>query len=202
VDLPRLLESDVAADPIVQFRAWWEEARATGDAWSDAMVLATSSPEGGPSARAVILRGVWERGFVFFTDTRSAKAVELEADPRVALVVLWSSLERQVRVVGHAAPVTDEEADAFFAARPRAANLAAQVARQDEVIAGPDVLQRRLHELAVVHDGRPVGRPPGWGGYVVAPDAVELWQGQPDHLHDRLRYRRDGAGWRIERLAP
>jgi pyridoxamine 5'-phosphate oxidase len=202
VDLRRLLESDVAADPIVQFRAWWEEARATGDAWSDAMVLATSSPAGGPSARAVILRGVDERGFVFFTDTRSAKAVELEADPSVALVVLWSSLERQVRVVGHAAPVTDEEADAFFAARPRAANLAAQVARQDEVIAGPDVLQRRLHELAVVHDGRPVGRPPGWGGYVVAPDAVELWQGQPDHLHDRLRYRRDGAGWRIERLAP
>ncbi|MGH9232939.1 MAG: pyridoxamine 5'-phosphate oxidase [Acidimicrobiales bacterium] len=197
-----MLESDVAADPIVQFRAWWEEARATGDAWSEAMVLATSSPAGGPSARAVILRGVDERGFVFFTDTRSAKAVELEADPRVALVVLWSSLERQVRVVGHAAPVTEEEADAFFAARPRAANLAAQVARQDEVIAGPDVLQRRLHELAVVHDGRPVGRPPGWGGYVVAPDAVELWQGQPDHLHDRLRYRRDGAGWRIERLAP
>jgi pyridoxamine 5'-phosphate oxidase len=139
---------------------------------------------------------------VFFTDTRSAKAVELEADPRVALVVLWSSLERQVRVVGHAAPVTDEEADAFFAARPRAVNLAAQVARQDEVIAGPDVLQRRLHELAVAHDGRPVGRPPGWGGYVVAPDAVELWQGRPDHVHDRLRYRRDGAGWRIERLAP
>lgn len=202
MDLRRLLESDVAADPIVQFRAWWEEARATGDAWSDAMVLATSSPAGGPSARAVILRGVDERGFVFFTDTRSAKAVELEADPRVALVVLWSSLERQVRAVGHAAQVTDEEADAFFAARPRAANLAARVARQDEVIAGPDVLQRRLHELAVVHDGRPVGRPPGWGGYVVAPDAVELWQGQPDHLHDRLRYRRDGAGWRIERLAP
>lgn len=202
MDLRRLLESDVAADPIVQFRAWWEEARATGDAWSDAMVLATSSPAGGPSARAVILRGVDERGFVFFTDTRSAKAVELEADPRVALVVLWSSLERQVRVVGHAAQVTDEEADAFFAARARAANLASRVAGQDEVIAGPDVLQRRLHELAVVHDGRPVGRPPGWGGYVVAPDAVELWQGQPDHLHDRLRYRRDGAGWRIERLAP
>jgi pyridoxamine 5'-phosphate oxidase len=185
----------------VQFRAWWEEARATGDAWSDAMVLATS-PEGGPSARAVILRGLDERGFVFFTDTRSGKAVELEADPRVALVVLWSSLERQVRVVGHAAPVTDEEADGFFAARPRAANLAAQVASRDEVIVGPDVLQRRLHELAVVHDGRPVGRPPGWGGYVVAPDAVEFWHGRPDHLHDRLRYRRDGVGWRIERLAP
>lgn len=200
--LRRLLESQVAADPIVQFRAWWEEARATGDAWSDAMVLATSSPEGGPSARAVILRGVDERGFVLFTDTRSAKAVELETEPRVALVVLWSALERQVRVVGHAAPVTDEEADAFFAARPRAANLAARVARQDEVIAGPDVLEPRLRALAAAHEGRPVGRPPGWGGYIVAPVAVEFWQGRPDHLHDRLRYWRGGAGWRIERLAP
>jgi pyridoxamine 5'-phosphate oxidase len=202
VALRRLLESHVAADPIVNFRAWWGEARAAEGAWSDAMVLATSSPEGGPSARAVILRGVDERGFLFFTDARSAKGVELEADPRVALVMLWSALERQVRVTGRAAPVTEAEADAFFADRPRAANLAAHVARQDDVVAGPDVLERRLRELTAAHEGRPVGRPPGWAGYIVAPDAVEFWQGRPDHLHDRLRYRRGATGWRMERLAP
>jgi pyridoxamine 5'-phosphate oxidase len=202
VALRRLLESHVAADPIVQFHAWWGEARAAEGAWSDAMVLATSSLDGGPSARAVILRGVDERGFVFFTDTRSAKGVELEADARVALVMLWSALERQVRVVGRAAPVTEAEADAFYATRPRAANLAAQVARQDDVIAGPDVLEGRLRELTAALEGRPVGRPPGWGGYVVAPHTVEFWQGRPDHLHDRLRYRRGVTGWRTERLAP
>jgi len=202
VDLRRLLESRVAADPIVQCRAWWDEARATGDAWADAMVLATSSPAGGPSARAVILRGLDARGFEFFTDMRSAKGVELEADPRVALVMLWSSLQRQVRVVGRAVPVPDDEANAFFAGRPREANLTALVARQDEVIAGPEALELRLHELRAAHEGRMVGRPPGWGGYIVAPDAVELWQGREDHLHDRLRYRRGSIGWRIERLAP
>jgi pyridoxamine 5'-phosphate oxidase len=202
VTLRRLLESHAAADPIVQFRAWWGEARAAEGAWSDAMVLATSSLEGGSSARSVILRRVDERGFLFFTDSRSAKGLELEADPRVALVMLWSALARQVRVTGRAAQVTQAEADAFFATRPRVANLAALVARQDDVLAGPDVLEQRLRELTAAHEGRPIGRPPGWAGYVVAPEAVEFWQGRPDHLHDRLRYRRGANGWRLERLAP
>jgi pyridoxamine 5'-phosphate oxidase len=197
-----LHEGHVAADPIVQFRAWWEEARATGDPWADAMVLATASPRGEPTARAVILRQLDERGFGFFTDIRSAKGVEIETNPRVALVMLWSALERQVRVVGRASPILEPDAEAFFASRPRDTKLAARVARQGEVIAGPEVLEGRLRELIAAHEGRPVGRPPGWGGYRVAPETVEFWQGRSDLLHDRLRYRRGPESWRIERLAP
>ena len=200
--LRRLSENRVPADPIVRFHPWWDEARATGEHWSDAMVLATVSPQGWPSARAVILRGLDERGFLFFTDTRSAKASELEANPRAALVFLWSASERQVRVGGRVTPVPDEEADAFFATRPREANLAAEIAPQGEVIAGLEVLARRMRQLLAAFEGLAVGRPPGWGGYVVAPDEIEFWQGRPDHLHDRMRYRRDAGGWRIERLAP
>jgi pyridoxamine 5'-phosphate oxidase len=202
VGLRHLSENRVPADPLVRFRTWWDEARASGDRWSDAMVFATVSPEGWPSARAVILRGLDERGFLFFTDTRSAKARELEANPRAALVFLWSASERQVRVGGRVTPVPDEEADAFFATRPREANLAAELAPQDEVIAGLEVLEQRLRQLLTASEGLAVGRPTGWGGYVVAPDEIEFWQGRPDHLHDRLHYRRDAGGWRIERLAP
>jgi pyridoxamine 5'-phosphate oxidase len=202
VGLRHLSENRVPADPIVRFRIWWDEARTSGDRWSDAMVLATVSSEGWPSARAVILRGLDERGFLFFTDTRSAKASELEANPRAALVFLWSASERQVRVSGRVTPVPDEEADAFFATRPREANLAAELAPQDEVIAGLEVLEQRLRQLLTACQGPAVGRPTGWGGYVVAPDEIEFWQGRPDHLHDRLRYRRDADGWRVERLAP
>jgi pyridoxamine 5'-phosphate oxidase len=202
VGLRHLSEARPPADPIVRFRIWWDAARASGDRWSDAMVLATVSPQGWPSARAVILRGLDERGFLFFTDTRSAKASELEANPRAALVFLWSASERQVRVSGRVTPVPDEEADAFFATRPREANLAAELALQDEVIAGLEVLEQRLRQLLAASEGLAVGRPTGWGGYVVAPDEIEFWQGRPDHLHDRLRYRRDTGGWRVERLAP
>ena len=200
--LRRLSENRVPSDPIVRFRTWWDEARTSGDRWSDAMVLATVSSEGWPSARAVILRGLDERGFLFFTDTRSAKASELEANPRAALVFLWSASERQVRVSGRVTPVPDEEADAFFATRPREANLAAELAPQDEVIAGLEVLEQRLRQLLAACQGPAVGRPTGWGGFVVAPDEIEFWQGRSDHLHDRLHYRRDAGGWRIERLAP
>lgn len=200
--LRQLHERNVATDPFVQFRVWWEEARATGHRWADAMVLATVSPEGVPSGRAVILRGLDERGFLFFTDTRSAKAVDLATNPRVALVFLWPDPERQVRVVGRVTAAPDDETNRFFAGRPREANVAATLAVQGEVLPGPDELERRRREMTARVEGQHVGRPPHWGGYIVSPDEFEFWQGRPDYLHDRLRYRRDPGGWFIERLAP
>jgi pyridoxamine 5'-phosphate oxidase len=158
------------ADPIVRFRTWWDDARATGEHWSDAMVLATVSPQGWPSARV-----------------------------RVFLGEEW---EGRGGGVGWFTPVPDEEADAFFATRPRRANIAAGIAPQGEVIAGLEVLERRMRQILAEFDGIAVGRPTGWGGYVVAPDEIEFWQGRPEHLHDRMRYRRDAGGWRVERLSP
>jgi pyridoxamine 5'-phosphate oxidase len=197
-----LLETDVDPDPLVAFRTWWDAARATGGRWSDTMVLATVSPDGWPAARAVILRGLDERGFSFFTDTRSAKASELLVEPRAALVFLWSALERQVRVSGRVTRLADDVVGAFFARRPLEANLLARLAPQGEVLTGPEVLAARLREVTAAHRERPLGPPPGWGGFLLVPEQVELWQGQPDGLHDRLRYRREPAGWRLERLAP
>lgn len=199
---PPLDDTTLDADPLVQVRAWWEEARASGDRWADAMVLSTASPDGRPSARAVILRRLDERGFLFLSDTHSRKAVELSKNPRAALVFLWPGTHRQVRVAGQVVPAPDDEVDALFAALPREANLAAVVASQSEVISGRDELVESLHDLVSVARDRPVGRPPGGGGYIVTPDEVELWQERPDHLHDRVRYRRRTAGWRHEWLAP
>lgn len=195
-------ETTVDPDPIAQVRRWWEEARASGDRWADAMVVSTASPGGRPSARAVVLSRLDERGFAFVTDTRSDKAAQLAANPQAALTFLWPGTRRQVRVVGRVGPMPDAEVDELFAARPPEANLAALVATQDEVISGRDDLVERLEDLRTVAGDRPVGRPPGGGGYIVAPDEIELWEERPDHIHDRLRYRRTGDGWEHEWLAP
>jgi pyridoxamine 5'-phosphate oxidase len=199
---PRELhETDVDADPVVQLRAWLAEAeRVQGLGW-DTMVLATVA-DGRPSARAVILRGLDERGFVFFTDYRSRKARELEATGWAAVALVWPALERQVRAEGPVARVRDEESDAYFAGRPRGSRLAAWASHQSEVIAGRSVLEQRVAELIAEYDGREVPRPPFWGGYRLAPADVELWQGRPDRLHDRLRYRRVDGRWVLERLSP
>jgi pyridoxamine 5'-phosphate oxidase len=192
----------VPADPIVRFRTWWDEARATGEHWSDAMVLATVSPQGWPSARRGHPPGPRRARLPVLHGHAQRQASELEANPRAALVFLWSASERRVRVGGRVTAVLDEEADAFFATRPREANLAAEIAPQGEVIAGLEVLERRMRQLLAAFEGLAVGRPTGWSGYIVAPDEIEFWQGRPDHLHDRMRYRRDAGGWRTERLAP
>jgi pyridoxamine 5'-phosphate oxidase len=191
-------------DPIERVRAWLEEARAAGLAGYDTGIVATATPDGRPSARAVILRGLDARGFVFYTDTRSRKGRELAVNPRGALVMVWDELERQVRVEGPVEMVSAEESDAYFAQRPRGHQLGAWVSRQSEVLSSRDELEQELAEVVARFAAEEVPRPPYWGGYRIVPEQVELWQGRPNRLHDRERFRRVAAGdpWELDRLWP
>jgi pyridoxamine 5'-phosphate oxidase len=193
-----LRRADVAADPLDQFRRWLADAEVAGIRAPNAMALAT----GGPSVRMVLLKDADERGFVFFTGYVSRKAAELEASPRAALLFYWDPLGRQVRVEGGVERVSGAESDAYFATRPRGAQLAASASRQSSVLAGREELDDRLAELAREHEGRDVPRPEHWGGFRVVPETYEFWQHRDDRLHDRLRYRREGEDWVIERLSP
>lgn len=198
-----LTEDDVAADPLTQFRVWFDQALAAQVIEPNAMTLATVAADGQPSARIVLLKAFDERGFVFYTNYESRKGVELAAHPRVALIFYWPDLERQVRVEGQAERVTSDESDAYFMSRPEGSRLGAWASPQSRVIAGRDVLEQRLRELQAEFHERQVPRPPHWGGYRVVPQMVEFWQGRPSRLHDRLRYvQQNGDSWRVERLAP
>jgi pyridoxamine 5'-phosphate oxidase len=199
---PPLSEADVDPDPVRQFRAWFEQAQAAGVADPTAMTLATATPDGRPSARVVLLKGLGPDGFVFFTNYDGRKGRELAANPRAALVFFWPELERQVRIEGTVEPVSPAESDAYFRSRPVGARLGAWASPQSEVIPSREALERRLRELEAQYPDGEVPRPPHWGGYRVRPEAVEFWQGRPNRLHDRLRYRRVPGGWRLERLAP
>jgi pyridoxamine 5'-phosphate oxidase len=199
---PPLRERDVAADPIDQFAAWFHAAGEAGIRLPEAVVLATATPAGAPSARAVLLKGFDAAGFVFYTNYESRKGRELAANPRGALLFYWDPLGRQVRIEGSVAKVSAEESDAYFATRPLASRFSALASPQSAVIAGRDDLERRVAELVAEYVGHEPPRPASWGGYRLAHETVEFWQHREDRLHDRLRYRRSDGGWVVERLAP
>ncbi len=197
-----LAPESVEPEPIAQFRRWYGEAVAAGVTQPDAMTLATATPDGAVSARTVLLRGLDERGFVFFTNLESAKGLQLTLNPRAALVFHWREQERQVRVVGAVGRVEDDDAARYWESRPRGHRVSAWASPQSEVVDLAE-LEARVVEVEVRFAGRDLPLPPFWGGFVVAVDELECWQGRPDRLHDRVRYRPDGhGGWLRERLAP
>lgn len=200
--LDALTESRAPRSPWRLFAAWFEQALALDGPDRNAMVLATSDARGRPSSRMVLLKHWDERGFVFGTNYRSRKGREAEARPRVALLFYWPELERQVRVEGPIARVSPAESDALFLARPRAARLGALASPQSRVVPARRALESALAAWTTRHDGREVHRPAQWGGYRVGAAVFEFWQGRPNRLHDRLRYRRVRGGWKRDRLAP
>jgi pyridoxamine 5'-phosphate oxidase len=197
-----LSEGDVDPDPLVEFGRWYALAQESGVPQPDAMTLATATPDGGPSARMVLLKGVDDGGFVFFTNYESRKAGELAENPRAALVLYWTQIRRQVRVTGRVERLSTKESEEYFASRPYGSRLAAWASTQSRVIAGRSVLEDEYRRLEAAYP-QDVPLPPFWGGYRVTPDVVEFWMGRENRLHDRLRYTRgDGGAWVIERLAP
>ena len=197
-----LLEDGLAADPLEQFRRWYAEAEAAGIRAPQAMALATAGVDGAPSVRMVLLKNADEAGFVFFTGYGSRKGGELDANPRAALLFHWDPLGRQVRVEGAVERVGADESDAYFATRPRGAQIAAIASRQGRALASRAQLDEAVVELERQLEGEEVRRPEHWGGYRVRPETYEFWQHRDNRLHDRLRYRRDGDAWRLQRLAP
>jgi len=197
-----LRRADLDPDPLVQFRRWYDEAAAAGVRAPEAMALATSTSDGAPSLRMVLLKGADERGFAFYTGYVSRKASELDSNPRAALLFYWDPLGRQVRIEGTVERVAENESDAYFATRPRGAQLAATASKQSSVLANRDEIDSRVAELDHDYTARDVPRPEHWGGYRLVPDIYEFWQHREDRLHDRLRYRRADGSWAIERLSP
>lgn len=196
-----LHEKDLEADPLAQFGNWFEEALRSGVALPNAMTLATATKRGRPSARAVLLKGFDERGFVFYTHYRSRKGRELEENPQAMLLFCWEELERQVGIEGRASRVSAAESDDYFASRPLGSRLSAIVSPQSERVTSREALEILLEQAAKRWREAPP-RPEHWGGYRLAPERFEFWQGRKDRLHDRLCYSRAGGGWKIERLAP
>ena len=197
-----LTEADVLADPIAQARLWLDQAAESDVYEPNGMVLSTIDPDGLPSSRTVLLRGLDERGLEFFTNYSSAKGRALLAHPDVSIVFPWYLMHRQIIVRGTAAPVDPEVSDAYFASRPRGSQIAAVASEQSQPIAGRELLEARVAELEAIYEGGEVPRPATWGGFRVIPNSFEFWQGRSSRLHDRLRFTRDGSGWVVQRLQP
>lgn len=198
-----LTEADAGDDPFALFRRWFDQAAAAALFEPNAFTLATCTPDGFPSARAVLLKGLDARGFTFFTNYDSRKGRELTANPRAAMVFLWHPLERQVRVEGTVEAVSAAESDEYYAVRPLGSRLGAWASPQSAVIPDRAFLEEQHAELTARYAGGNVPRPPNWGGYRVVPQVVEFWQGRPSRLHDRVRFTRGGTGgWVRDRLAP
>jgi pyridoxamine 5'-phosphate oxidase len=198
-----LSEVNVDPDPIRQFSHWLADAVAANIPAPEAMTVATASREGSPSARLVLLKGVDERGFVFFTSYDSQKGRELAENPRAALVFYWPELARQVRVAGSVTPVSDDESDRYFHSRPRDSQISAAASWQSTVISDRAFLEERVRQIESTYSGVEIPRPNYWGGFRVVPESIEFWQSRPSRLHDRLRYfRQPDDSWIVERLSP
>jgi pyridoxamine 5'-phosphate oxidase len=200
--LRSLSELDVAANPIDQFTSWWNEAIASNIDEVNAMTLATADANGRPSARIVLLKGMSENGFEFFTNYESSKGKEMDANNKVALVFFWKELERQIRIEGTVSKLSAAASDKYFLSRPAESRIGAWSSPQSSIIKNRELLDENVFQTKARFDGKEITRPPFWGGYIVKPDCIEFWQGRSSRLHDRITYFLENDIWSIKRLAP
>ena len=191
-----------ARDPIAHLQDWYAAARAAGVPEPEAAALATATPDGRPSVRIVLLRGIEPAGISFYTNYESRKGRELAANPRAALAIHWPAQQRQVRMEGAVERVGDAASDAYFCSRPRGSRIGAWASRQGAVLPDRHALEARFDELEAEWRGAEIPRPPYWGGYLLRPEAIEFWEGRPSRLHDRIHFLREDGAWREERLSP